>query len=54
MRIILIGSAKIGKSKILQRYITNEFNSNYIATIGNIFIKYWGFKKALNLLVKTF
>lgn len=33
-RIVLIGSARVGKTALINRHIYGEFNKNYVATIG--------------------
>ena len=33
-QLLVIGDSTVGKSSILNRYSTNNFNSRYIATVG--------------------
>ena len=33
-KVIIIGSSSVGKTALLRRFADNEFNENYISTIG--------------------
>ena len=34
IKFLVLGESKIGKSCLIERYISNNFKENYIATIG--------------------
>ena len=34
-KFLLVGEENVGKSEILNRYINDKFNENYMSTIGN-------------------
>ena len=38
-KVVLIGESGVGKTSILQRYISNEFNSNQFSTIGSSYVE---------------
>ena len=38
IKLVIIGESGVGKTNLLTRYITNEFNQNAKATIGMDFI----------------
>jgi GTPase SAR1 family protein len=33
-KILVVGNSSTGKSSIIERYVNNNFKSNYISTIG--------------------
>jgi len=38
LKLLIIGNSKVGKSALLTRFTTNEFSSQYAATIGVEFV----------------
>jgi len=53
-KLVLIGNVSVGKSSIIKRYISNEFNKSYFCTIGTELFKkelFVGENKKVNLFI---